>query len=1245
MAERINLAQFDLDTRLLEDKIAANQTKIALLRGEITETKKTIKEYQDGMKLLAGVVSLNTQKQEKANEELAQGIITQEQYNAIITETSQVIRQSESELANLIETERDQQRQLLTYQNNLRLVNDENRELNTLLRGGQTELQGTEGQYRELSRQQAAAAAESRNLGVQLQQLRDAGQQNTEEYRTLNSQYEQVTQRAFDLRTQMRELTAATGDNSLNVGNYADSVKEAFSVIGTGIAQISSGNVLQGFQSIKQGFVDVKTSARELWVELLANPFTALLAVITAIGVGLYNGAKAVFEYNAEISKLNKEVEGITNLTGSAVDRIREYATSLETVFGRDFQDSVREINSLMKDFGLTSEEAFRLYSQGLAKGGATNSEFGDSISEYGVLFAQNGFSAQEFINLLNAGIDLDVYTDKLPDAIKEAGLSLNEQTKATRDALVNAFGESFSDDLLKRIRNGSTTIKQAVDEIAAQAQKVGLNTQQIAQLNADVFKGAGEDAGGLLKVLQAVTLANDKNAQSLTKSQQATINLTEANAELEKAKTNALKSEEVQAFQKNIELLVVKVETGFFKIIEKLREGALWFDNITGVSDLFIETWNAGVGYLKQVGKSLDAVFGLVKDLTGALVRNNSESDSLIKTFYKFLNPLTYLKTAYQVLTGALRNFTALLETSRVNITAFVITARNLFSQLVEVANAIKNFGFSAALEKIKNFSITNELKKARAEAEKIVALNKQAKKDNSEEVVKSDTTIKGNDKVTGASADAAAARKKLLDQQQKEQNAAVQKAQKAAEEAAKQDLANAKERANIAIQATQAELAEYIAMNAEKLKSDKRLTQARVNELKDYYEKVREQQQIANEEEKKQKLKSLDEQIAAIKGNSQQELDQKANLVAQKAVVDKEYATKSILINNEANENIKNTDEKFLQQKREAQDLARALEFEQRLLNLEEQGVSEFEIQKTQLDQQTEQRLASFLAENDLKRQLDQENYDINAEIEAQRRELENQIALEQDEVKKQNLQNQLSSLVNIEQDAANKRKAIEKATQDAKLDAFASAFGSIKTLVGEGTALGKGAAIAETTINTYKAAQAAYAAGASLGGPLGAVMGPVLAGLAVAAGLKNVAKIAGIDTKPKAADGMLIGPSHANGGIPIKTPGGMIEAEGGEVIINKKSSAMYRDVLSQINQMGGGVKFATGGIVGGVNVARLPTVQNSIKSGIDLNLMSEMISAAVLEGSMTGTQMGSQQGIIGLSENRQIQQGANF
>lgn len=74
----------------------------------------------------------------------------------------------------------------------------------------------------------------------------------------------------------------------------------------------------------------------------------------------------------------------------------------------------------------------------------------------------------------------------------------------------------------------------------------------------------------------------------------------------------------------------------------------------------------------------------------------------------------------------------------------------------------------------------------------------------------------------------------------------------------------------------------------------------------------------------------------------------------------------------------------------------------------------------------------------------------------------------------------------------------------------------------------------------------------------------------------------QMAVIDNQKFAQGGIAQGPSHANGGIPFTVQGrGGYEMEGGEAIINKRSTAMFGGLLSIVNQLGGGKKFAQGGI----------------------------------------------------------------
>ena len=88
-------------------------------------------------------------------------------------------------------------------------------------------------------------------------------------------------------------------------------------------------------------------------------------------------------------------------------------------------------------------------------------------------------------------------------------------------------------------------------------------------------------------------------------------------------------------------------------------------------------------------------------------------------------------------------------------------------------------------------------------------------------------------------------------------------------------------------------------------------------------------------------------------------------------------------------------------------------------------------------------------------------------------------------------------------------------------------------------------------------------------------------------------GLAQVAAIAAQKYARGGELHGASHAQGGIKGNIQGHNIELEGGEIVINKRSSAKYRKALSLINSengwgvdfantRGGGYKFARGGVL---------------------------------------------------------------
>ena len=125
-------------------------------------------------------------------------------------------------------------------------------------------------------------------------------------------------------------------------------------------------------------------------------------------------------------------------------------------------------------------------------------------------------------------------------------------------------------------------------------------------------------------------------------------------------------------------------------------------------------------------------------------------------------------------------------------------------------------------------------------------------------------------------------------------------------------------------------------------------------------------------------------------------------------------------------------------------------------------------------------------------------------------------------------------------------------------------------------------KAMAIMNATLNAAGAIIASLAQSPVAIGPIPNPAGIASLALATAMGAAQIAAAAATPL-PKASKGMLItGPSHAQGGT-------LIEAEGGEAIINKKATSKFLPVLSRINQSTGGVPlYGSGGLVGESRIA---------------------------------------------------------
>ena len=153
-----------------------------------------------------------------------------------------------------------------------------------------------------------------------------------------------------------------------------------------------------------------------------------------------------------------------TGLTGIELENATINAIALRDSFGHETNESIRAVDMMMKQFGVTSEEAFNLIAQGSQAGLDKNGNLLDSINEYSVHFEQLGLDAEDMFNMLANGAEQGVFDfDRLGDAIKEFGI---------RSKVLDDSGEAFealgfnAEKMVQTFNEGGPQAEKALQDV-----------------------------------------------------------------------------------------------------------------------------------------------------------------------------------------------------------------------------------------------------------------------------------------------------------------------------------------------------------------------------------------------------------------------------------------------------------------------------------------------------------------------------------------------------------------------------------------------------------------------------------------------------------------------------------------------------------------------------------------------------------------------------------------------------------
>lgn len=202
------------------------------------------------------------------------------------------------------------------------------------------------------------------------------------------------------------------------------------------------------------------------------------------------------------MARVKQQMQGISDVD---LKNVTEDLLTLRDTFGMDENETLRGAQQLMKQFGITSQEAFDLMATGAQNGLNKSDELGDNISEYSGKFAQAGYSAEEYFQLMQNGLDGGAYNlDKVNDAI-------NEVTTRLVDGTIEGALDSFdtkTQDVFKAWQEGRATQKDVVNAIVEDISKT-TNEQEKLNKSATAFGTMGEDFNA--GFIQSLTTVGNK--------------------------------------------------------------------------------------------------------------------------------------------------------------------------------------------------------------------------------------------------------------------------------------------------------------------------------------------------------------------------------------------------------------------------------------------------------------------------------------------------------------------------------------------------------------------------------------------------------------------------------------------------------------------------------------------------------------------------------------------------------------
>lgn len=459
-------------------------------------------------------------------------------------------------------------------------------------------------------------------LGSKLTSAIRSGSANSEQLRTA---FAKIGKAATGGKADIKQLTDAvdTVDDGQAIKNLIIELKKAGDAADdtaediSEIAEVTKGAALveaaETFSAVGEKIEQIGESAYTAYTEA-ENAITKVNAYFGETGVEAEKSASVI--KNVYGSGVGDSMDSVANavlmvkknlgdLSETDLTNITQQAITLDEVYGIDMNETLRGVNALMQQYGLTAQEAMDYIVKGTQNGLDKTNELGDNLAEYSGKFSQAGYSASEYFQLLDNGLKNGAYNlDKVNDAI-------NEVTTRLADGTIGDSIGSFStktQELFTSWQNGGATQKDVIDSIVADIANCE-NQQKALNMAALAFGTMAED--GNLKFITSLTSVGSAY-DSVTGSAEGMFDATTTPMQQMESNTRKFQQSLVPLGEKMAELANT-ILPPLTSVISKIGE---WFGKLPGP----VQNFTIILGALMAVFVALVPVIAALAVSVGAL-------------------------------------------------------------------------------------------------------------------------------------------------------------------------------------------------------------------------------------------------------------------------------------------------------------------------------------------------------------------------------------------------------------------------------------------------------------------------------------------------------------------------------------------------------------------------------------------------------------------------------------------------